>query len=98
METDFLWAAIDEYGELVGSSYLPMLGSRIVPNIPIATSIPQKQVRFKIDMQGTIFGGSPPNLDGRKLVLPGGSPPPQGRSDIPIPGCTWRADGRGGWT
>jgi hypothetical protein len=97
-ETERLWATIDEYGNLVEASYLPMVGSRIVPAIPIQAGATSKQVHFKIDRQGTIFDGSPQSLNGHKLVLYGKSSPALGRADSVIPACTWRSDDKGGWT
>jgi hypothetical protein len=98
IESESLWATIDEYGNLVESSYLPMLGSRIVPSIPIKAGVPSKQARFKINMQGIIFDGSPQNLNGHKLILYGRSSPALGRSDTVIPACTWMPDDKSGWT
>ncbi|MGA2404402.1 MAG: hypothetical protein ABSG91_22315 [Syntrophobacteraceae bacterium] len=98
IEGEWLWAKIDEYGNIVESSYLPMLGSRIVPSIPIEAGVASKQARFRINRQGIIFDGSPQNLNGRKLVLHGRSSPALGRADTVTPACTWRADDEGGWT
>ena len=97
-ESESLWAKIDEYGNVVESSYLPMLGSRIVPSIPIEEGVASKQARFKINRQGFIFDASPQNLNGRTLVLHGRSSPALGRTDTVIPACTWRSDDEGGWT
>jgi hypothetical protein len=93
IESECLWANIDEYGNLVESSYLPMLGSRLVP-----AGVQAKQARFKIDEQGIIFDGSPQNLNGRKLILHGRSSPVLGRADIVTPTCTWKPANEGGWT
>lgn len=97
-ESESLWGKIDEYGNLVESSYLPMVGSRIVPSIPLAEAGQSKSVRFKINTDGTIFDGSPKDLDGRKLVLHGRSSPALGRTDTVTPARTWRLDESGGWT
>ena len=98
IESECVWANIDEYGNLVDSSYLPMLGSRLVPSIPTGSSVQSKQARFKINKQGMIFDGSPQNLNGRKLVLHGRLSPVLGRADIDTPTCTWRLADEGGWT
>ncbi len=98
IESECLWANIDEYGNLVGSSYLPMLGSRLVPSIPIAAGVQPRQAHFKINRQGIIFDGSPQTLNGRKLVLHGRLSPVLGRTDIVTPTCTWRPAIEGGWT
>ena len=98
IESEGLWATIDEYGNLVESSYLPMVGSRIVPSIPLEAGVSSKQTHFKINRQGIIFDGSPQNLNGHKLVLYGRSSPALGRADTVIPACTWRPDDKGGWT
>lgn len=97
IESEWLWATIDEYGNLVESSYLPMVGSRIVPSIPMETGVASKQARFKVNRQGIIFDGSPRNLNGHKLALYGRSSPALGRADTVIPACTWRPDDKGGW-
>jgi hypothetical protein len=97
-ESEWLWAKIDEYGSVVESSYLPMLGSRIVPSVPIEAGVAAKQARFKINTQGIIFDATPPNLNGRKLVLHGRSSPALGRTDTVIPASIWRPDDEGGWT
>ncbi len=97
-EGEPLWAKIDGYGNVVESSYLPMLGSRIVPSIPIEEGVASKQVRFRIDRQGIIFDASPENLNGRTLALHGRSSPALGRTDTVIPACKWRSDDEGGWT
>ncbi len=97
IENEWLWAKIDEYGNLVESSYLPMLGSRIVPSIPIEAGVHSKPAHFKIDRQGIIFDGSPPNLNGHKLVLHGRGSPSLGRVDTATPARTWKADDEGGW-
>ena len=97
-ESEWLWAKIDEYGNVVESSYLPMLGSRIVPSVPIEAGAAAKQARFKINSQGIIFDATPQNLNGRKLVLHGRSSPALGRTDTVIPASVWRSDDEGGWT
>src|SRR5208283_13364 len=89
IESEWLWATIDEYGNLVESSYLPMLGSRMVPTVPIEAGVRSRQARFKINKQGIIFDGSLQNLNGRKLVLHGRSSPDLGRADTVTPACTW---------
>jgi hypothetical protein len=98
IDSETLWAKIDEYGNLVESSYLPMTGSRIVPSIAMGPSVAPRQARFKINREGTIFDGSPRDLDGRKLILYGRSSPALGRSDTVTPSCTWKLDAKGGWT
>ncbi len=98
METDLVWGKVDEYGNLLESSYLPMVGSRIVPPISLGSAGLSKQVHFKLNADGTIFDGSPEELNGRKLVLYGQSSPPMGRTDTPTPTRTWRLNRRGGWT
>ncbi len=97
IESEWLWTNIDEYGSLVESSYLPMVGSHIVPAAPIEAGVRSKQARFKINKQGIIFDGSPQNLNGRKLVLHGRSSPALGRADAVTPSCTWRPADEGGW-
>jgi len=97
-ESEALWVKIDEYGNVVESSYLPMLGSRIVPSIPIEEGVASKQASFSIDRQGTIFDASPENLNGRTLVLYGRPSPALGRTDTVTPACIWRSDDGGGWT
>jgi len=97
-DSEWLWARIDEYGKLVDSSYPPMLGSRVIPSIPMGTGVSPKQARFKIDGQGIIFDGTPQKLNGHKLVLPARSSPALGRSSDVPPTCTWRSDNEGGWT
>jgi hypothetical protein len=98
IESEWLFAKIDEYGSLVESSYLPMLGCRIVPSIPLASGVLSMRARFKIDGQGVIFDGSPQNLNGRRLVLHGRSSPALGRTGTDTPSCTWRLDNDGGWS
>lgn len=93
-----VWGKVDEYGNLVESSYLPMVGSRIVPPIPFGSQEMSMQVHFKINADGAIFDGSPQELDGRKLLLYGPSSPALGRTDTLTPAHTWRTDQRGGWT
>lgn len=97
-EGEWLWAKIDDYGNMVESSYLPMLGSRIVPSIPTQTGVPSEQARFRISRQGIICDASPQSLNGRKLVLHGPSSPALGRVDVVVPACTWTLDDKGGWT
>ena len=96
--SELLFAKFDEYGNLVESSYLPMLGSRIVPSVPLASGVMSLRARFKIDGQGIIFEGSPQNLNGRKLVLHGRSSPALGRTGTDTPSCAWRFDKDSGWT
>ncbi len=98
IESEWLWATIDEYGNLIESSYLPMLGSRMVPTVPIEAGVRSKQARFKINKQGIIFDGSLQNLNGRKLFLHGRSSPALGRADAVTPACTWTPADEGGWT
>jgi len=98
IESEWLWAKIDEYGNMVETSYLPMLGSRMVPSIPVEAGVRSKQARFKINKQGIIFDGSPQNLNGRRLVLHGRLSPALGRADTVTPACTWRPADEGGWT
>jgi len=98
IENEWLFGKIDEYGNLVESSYFPMLGSRVVPSIPLAAGVMSVSARFKIDGQGTILEGSPQSLNGRKLVLHGRSSPALGRTRTDTPSCTWRLDNYGGWT
>lgn len=98
LEGEPVWGKIDEYGNLLESSYLPMVGSRIVPPIPFGSEGLSRQVHFKINADGAIFDGSPQELNGRKLVLYGQSSPALGRTDTLMPARTWRLDQRGGWT
>ncbi len=93
-----LWARIDGYGNVIESSYLPMMGSHIVPSIPIEEGVASKQARFRINKQGIIFDASPEILNGHTLVLHGRSSPALGRTDTVIPACIWRSDDEGGWT
>ena len=46
IESEWLWANFDEYGNMVESSYLPMVGSRIVPSIPMEAGASSKLARF----------------------------------------------------
>lgn len=96
--SELVWGKIDEYGNLLESSYLPMVGSRIIPPIPFGLGELSQQIHFKINADGAIFDGSHQELNGRKLVLYGQSSPALGRTDTPMPSCTWRLDQRGGWT
>jgi hypothetical protein len=98
IESERLFAKIDEYGDLVETSYLPMLGSRIVPSVPLAAGVLSMRARFKIDGQGMIFDGSPQTLNGRQLVLHGRVSPALGRTGTETPSCTWRLDNEGGCT
>jgi hypothetical protein len=98
IEGEWLWGKIDDYGNLVESSYFPMVGSRVFPSMPTEAGVASKQARFKIDKQGIIFDGSPLNLNGRKLMLPGRPSPALGRVDTVTPDCTWKPDDDGGWT
>ena len=98
VETDLVWGKVDEYGNLLESSYLPMVGSRIVPPISVGSGGSSKQVHFKLNADGAIFDGSPEELNGRKLMLYGQSSPAMGRTDTPMPARTWRLNPKGGWT
>jgi hypothetical protein len=95
---DWLTARIDDYGQIVEASFIGIVGSRIVPSIPLEAGVSKKQARFKIGMDGTIFDGTPNNLNGRKVVLHGRSSPSLGRTDTVVPACTWRSDDEGDWT
>ena len=95
---EWLWATIDEYGKIVEASYIGMVGSRIVPSIPMEAGASKKQARFKIGRDGTIFDGTPKDLNGHKVVLHGRSSPSLGRTDTVVPACTWRTDDKGDWT
>jgi hypothetical protein len=97
-ENEWLYVMIDEYGKLDQSSYIPMMGSRFEPPIPVEPSLVSKQVRFQISREGVIINGVPPILNGRKLILQGKGSPPLGRTDAVIPTCTWRHNAEGGWT
>ncbi len=95
---EWLSARIDEYGTVVESSYLPMVGSRIVPSIPAGSGDSPRQARFRINKQGIIFDGSPGDLNGHKVVLYGRSSQAMGRADTVVPSCTWKLHKDGGWT
>ncbi len=95
-EGESLFVKLDEYGSVVESSYLPMVGSRITPTIEPANA--PKQGRFLIDAQGIIVHGSPPVFNGRRLTLRGRVSPALGRTDTIAPTCTWQSVGEGGWT
>jgi len=95
-EGDWLFVKLDEYGNVVESSYLPVVGSRIVPTIDPASA--PRQGRFEIDRQGVIFNGSPPIFNGRKLTLRGRVSPALGRTDTAAPTCTWQSNEEGSWT
>jgi len=97
-ESERHFAKIDEYGKLVEASFIPMVGSRIVPSIPLAASVLSVRARFKIDGQGMIFDGSPETLNGRQLVQHGRSSLALGRTGTHTPSCTWRFDYESGWT
>lgn len=97
-ESEWIWAKIDEYGNVTEASYLPILGSRIVPSVPVEAGVASKRVHFKVNREGMIFDGSPSDLNGHKLVLYGRLSPPLGRADTTPPVCTWRTDDEGGWT
>ncbi len=97
VDSELVCGKVDEYGNLVESSYLPMVGSRIVPPIPLGSEVMSEEVCFKINPDGYIFDGSPHELNGRKLVLYGPSSPALGRTTT-VPGRTWRLDQKGGWT
>ncbi|MHC1724729.1 MAG: hypothetical protein AB9866_01695 [Syntrophobacteraceae bacterium] len=98
VENEWLWAKFDEYGNLVESSYFPMLGSRIDPSIPMESSPQSRQARFKIDKRGFIFDASPQKINGHKLVLPGKPSPALGRASTVTPTCTWTLNDEGGWS
>jgi hypothetical protein len=95
--SELVYGKIDEYGNLVESSYLPMVGSRIVPPIPFRSGGLSEEIRFKIRADGAIFDGHPHELNGRKVVLYGPSSPALGRTNT-LPGRTWMLDQRGGLT
>ncbi len=96
--SEWLWAKLDDFGNMIESSYLPMVGSRVVPSLPAQAGVLSKEVRFKIDRQGIICEGSPANLNGRKLVLPGRWSSALGRVETVAPACTWGLQEKGGWT
>jgi hypothetical protein len=98
VESEMVSGKIDEYGNLVESSYLPMVGSRIVPPIPLGSGVSSEEVHFKINADGAIFDGFPHELNGHKLVLYGRSSPALGRTDTVLPASTWKLDQKGGWT
>lgn len=98
LQGDVVWAKFDEYGTMVESSYLPMVGSRIVPSVPTGSGDSTRQARFRINEQGIICDGSPEDLNGHKLVLYGRSFPAMGRVDTVVPSCTWKLQEKGGWT
>lgn len=98
VETDWLWAKFDEYGNMIESSYFPMLGSRVDPSIAMDAGPQSRQARFKIDRQGRIFDASPARINGHKLVLPGKPSPALGRAGAVTPTCTWVLGSDGGWT
>jgi hypothetical protein len=97
-ENEWLYVKIDEYGKLDESSYIPMMGSRFEPPIPLEPSLISKQLHFQISREGVIINGVPPILNGRKLVLEGRGSPALGRTTAVIPMCTWRHNAEGGWT
>jgi hypothetical protein len=95
---EWLYVKIDEYGKLIESTYIPMLGSRFEPPIPIEPSIASKQIHFQINREGIIFNGVPQILNGRRLILQGHVSPALGRTTTVAPTCTWRHNTEGGWT
>jgi hypothetical protein len=97
VESELVWGKMDEYGKLLESSYLPMVGSQIVPPISFASKGSSTLIHFKINADGAIFKGSPQELDGRKLLLYALSSPALGRTDTIVPARTWRFDQKGGW-
>ncbi len=96
-EREWLFVEIDEYGNLVDSSYLPMLGSRIDPSIPLESSGGPARAKFQLDKHGFIVNGSPPSLNGRRVVLHSKSSPALGRTGPDAPACAWRLDEEGNW-
>lgn len=98
VESEWLYAKLDEYGKMVESSYIPMIGSHIHPSVLIETGVKSGNVRFQIDAGGTIVNASPPKLNGRKLVLSGKASPALGRTDTIVPTCTWKPESSGDWT
>jgi hypothetical protein len=97
-ENEWLYVKIDDYGHLVESTYIPMMGSRFEPPLPADVCLASKQAHFQIDKQGVIINGVPQTLNGRKLVLQSRANPPLGRTDAVTPSCTWRRNSEGGWT
>jgi hypothetical protein len=97
-ENEWLYVKIDDYGKLAESTYIPMLGSRFEPPVPVEPYLASKQVRFQINQQGVIINGVPQILNGRKLILQGRVTPALGRTTAVTPVCTWRHDAVGGWT
>ena len=95
---EWLYVKIDEYGKLAESTYIPMLGSRFEPPIPVEPSIASQQVHFQINREGIIINGVPQILNGRRLILQGRVSPALGRTTTVAPACTWRHNAEGGWT
>ncbi len=97
-ENEWLYVKIDDYGKLSESTYIPMLGSRFEPPIPVEPGPASRQAHFQIDRQGVITNGVPQSLNGRKLILEGHTSPALGRTTSVTPSCTWRRNSEGGWT
>lgn len=95
-ERERLYVKIDESGTLVEASYLPMVGSRIIP-LPVAPGTPPRNASFEIDGSGVITGASQQHLNGHKVMLYKPSSPALGRTDTATNSCTWKPDDRGGW-
>ncbi len=97
-ESEWVYARLDEYGKMVESSYIPMIGSQIYPSVLVESGVSSNNVRFQIDEQGNIINAFPQKLNGRKLVLHGKTSPALGRTDTVMPSCTWKPDSGGDWT
>ncbi len=97
-EGEWLYVQIDEYCNLVDSSYVPMVGSHITPSIPVQSAEGPQKARFRINGQGIIYNATPEVLNGHHVVLHGRSSPPLGRTDAEPPACRWRFDPAAGWT
>ncbi|MEN6439153.1 MAG: hypothetical protein ABFD97_11285 [Syntrophobacter sp.] len=97
LESEWVYAKIDEYGKMVEASYIPMIGSQIHPSVLVESGASSNNVRFQIDDQGNIINAFPQKLNGRKLILHGKSSPALGRTDTVMPSCTWKPDSSGDW-
>lgn len=96
-ESEWLYVKIDEFGKLVESTYMPMLGSLFDPPMTVEPSLTSKLARFRINPEGLIVDGTPEVVNGRRLVHREPATPALGRYATVIPRCTWKPDRKGDW-